>query len=71
VLEHYHSVLLGCGVRGYTLEQLFDDYRLMLIDMVFHPVWDTTYGADADYWQPKLTCLTDAYADWECEALLR
>lgn len=71
VLEHYHQTLLEHGVRGYTLEQLFEDYRLMLIDMVFHPVWDTTYGADPAYWRAKLTCLTDAYSDWDCDTLLR
>ena len=69
LLEHYHHLLNAHGVEGYSLETLFLDYRLMLIDMVFHPVWDTTYGADPGYWQPKLKCLTDAYRDWRCEEL--
>lgn len=69
VLRHYHQVLLEQGVTGYDLDQLFEDYRLMLIDMVFHPVWDTTYGADPGYWQPKMRCLTDAYRDWQCNEL--
>ncbi len=69
VLTHYHQVLLDEGVKGYNLDQLFEDYRLMLIDMVFHPVWDTTYGADPTYWQPKMKCLTDAYRDWRCDEL--
>ena len=69
VLERYHHLLSAHGVEGYSLETLLLDYRLMLIDMVFHPVWDTTYGADPSYWQPKLTCLTDAYRDWRCDEL--
>lgn len=69
VLEHYHQALLAHGVMGFGLEQLIEDYRLMLIDMIFHPVWDTTYGADPAYWQPKLKCLTDAYQDWQCDEL--
>lgn len=71
VLEHYHRTLLECGVHDYSLEQLFEDYRLTLIDMIFHPVWDTTYGADPEYWRPKLKCLTDAYQDWQCDELFR
>ena len=69
VLAHYHRVLLERGVTGYDLDGLFEDYRLMLIDMVFHPIWDTTYGADPAYWRPKLKCLTDAYQDWRCDEL--
>lgn len=70
VLRHYHRVLLEQGVKRYDLDQLFEDYRLMLIDMVFHPVWDTTYGAAPTYWQPKLKCLINAYLDWQCDELL-
>lgn len=69
VLEHYHSLLVGAGVKDYTLAALHQDYRLMLIDMIFHPIWDTTYGADSDYWRPKLECLTAAYQDWSCDEL--
>lgn len=68
-LVQYHQALLARGVTGFELDQLFEDYRLMLIDMIFHPVWDTTYGADPAYWQPKLKCLTDAYRDWRCDEL--
>jgi len=55
---------------GHSLTALFDDYRLALTDMIFHPVWDTTYGADAAYWGPKLRCLLAAYQDWACADLL-
>ena len=69
VLKHYHSLLIDAGVRDYTLAALHQDYRLMLIDMIFHPIWDTTYGADPDYWRLKLECLTAAYQDWRCDEL--
>lgn len=69
VLAHYHQVLLEHGVVGYGMDQLFQDFRLMLIDMIFHPVWDTTYGAAPEYWQPKMKCLTNAYKDWQCREL--
>lgn len=70
LLTHYHQVLTKHGVSGYNLETLFDDYRLALTDMIFHPVWDTTYGADPLYWRPKLHCLLNAYKDWDCAELL-
>ncbi len=70
LLSHYHQILTEHGVRGYSLETLFNDYRLALTDMIFHPLWDTTYGADALYWGPKLRCLLDAYEDWNCAELL-
>ena len=70
LLEHYHHVLSSSGVTGYSLETLFADYRLALTDMIFLPVWDTTYGASPSYWKPKLECLINAYKDWNCVTLL-
>lgn len=70
LLERYHSVLSSSGVVGYSLAMLFADYRLALTDMVFLPLWDTTYGADRSYWTPKLECLLSAYQDWDCATLL-
>ena len=71
LLTRYHQVLTEQGVTGYSLTMLFEDYRLALIDMIFHPLWDTTYGAESAYWRPKLECLVAAYQDWNCEALLQ
>jgi hypothetical protein len=63
-LERYHRELVAAGVRDYSREQLFDDYRLMLAWMLFHPVWDWSYGASERYWRPKLACLLEAARDW-------
>lgn len=70
-LRRYLSALQDAGVEGYTREQLEDDYRMVLIFMIFYPVWDAVNGADRSYWWPKMSCLTSAYQDWACQELLR
>lgn len=72
-LRRYHAGLAAGGVdpRRYPFEQLLEDYRLMLVWRVFHPVWDTSYGCGKGYWWPKMQCLTGAYEDWACETMLR
>ncbi|MEJ2758151.1 MAG: phosphotransferase [Anaerolineales bacterium] len=70
LLRRYHQGLLAHGVVGYPWETLLDDYRLMISMMIFDPVWDQTNGSSKAYWQPKMQCLTDAYIDLNCAALL-
>jgi hypothetical protein len=71
-LQRYHAGLGAGGVdiRRYPFEQLLEDYRLMLIWRIFHPVWDTSYGCGKGYWWPKMQCLTGAYRDLRCADLL-
>jgi hypothetical protein len=71
MLRRYLEILEGAGVRGYGWEQLRRDYRLSLIFLVLHPVWDAVSGSGRSYWWPKLACLTGGYRDWGCEALLQ
>ena len=54
----------------YPWEALWVDYQLMVTLMIFDPIWDQTSGASHTYWWPKLHCLTDAYMDLNCAALL-
>lgn len=70
LLRRYHRTLVHQGVTRYSFDNLLHDYRLMLNFMVFHPVWDASYGANAAYWRPKMACLTAAYVDWRCADLL-
>jgi|SRR5947209_18997710 len=70
LLDRYLAILGACGVTGYGWEQLSYDYRLLLIYMVLHPVWDAVVGTSRSYWWPTMTCLTSAYQDWQCEQLL-
>jgi hypothetical protein len=70
-LRRYHHGLLAGGVTGYSWEQLLADYRLMILFMIFDPVWNQTDGTGRSYWWPKMQCLTDAFQDWDCGVTLR
>lgn len=70
LLELYYRTLVQRGVAGYSFDELWQDYRLMLTYMMFQPVWDFSYGAAEAYWKPKMQCLTSAYDDLRCADLL-
>ena len=69
LLGRYHQALCAHDVTDYPWETLLADYQLMVTLMIFVPVWDQTAGSPADYWLPKLQCLTDAYEDLKCASL--
>lgn len=69
-LRRYHAALQAHGVRGYSWDQLLDDYRLMLICMLQLTVWDQTNGSARSYWWPKMQCLVAAYRDHDAGRLL-
>jgi hypothetical protein len=70
--EHFlHQYLFELNRQGvqYSWDQLCNDYRLCLSYMIFDGVWNAVSGSSREYWMPKLTCLFDAYKDWECAEL--
>jgi len=69
LLRRYYEGLITRNVIGYTWEDLQLDYRLMLAYMLFDPVADMVRGSPSSYWQPKLSCLLEAYQDWRCREL--
>jgi hypothetical protein len=70
LLQKYLDLLSAAGVEGYGWEQLQWDYRMLLIYIVLHPIWDAVVGAGRDYWWPTMQCRVSAYRDWACEQLL-
>ncbi len=70
LLRRYHAALVAHGVADYPWDDLARDYRLMLIFILFLPIWDAVNGSSRAYWWPKLTCLAGAYQDWRCAELL-
>jgi hypothetical protein len=70
LLRHYLETLATEGVRDYDERALYDDYRLNVLFMTLHPVWDALSGASIEYWWPTMSCLVGAYRDWGCEELL-
>jgi hypothetical protein len=69
LLRRYHRTLQTHGIR-YGWDELLRDYRLMVIYMMFFPLWDQVNGSRRAYWWPKMQCLTGAYRDLGCAALL-
>jgi hypothetical protein len=70
LVRRYHERLTTCGVKGYSLEDLYEDYQRALITWVLVPVQDAADGSDYTYWFPKMQHLMDAFDDWDCERLL-
>lgn len=70
LLRRYHDRLLARGVRGYTGDDCWDDYRLSVILVsIFIPVWQWSIFK----WAPSLTGLAasmTAFEDLACADLL-
>src|SRR5688572_15416310 len=56
--------LTAAGVKGYSSDQLCDDYALMLRLMIFDPVHNAVAGSSESYWRTKMMCLVPAYLQW-------
>ena len=60
----------GVGPAHFGWDDLVLDYRAMLAWRTLHPLWDYANGSTRDYWWPKMTCLTNAYREWDYETLV-
>ena len=70
LLERYHAGLSARGVTGYSLERLWEDYRLSVIGHLAIPVWQQTLGLPAAIWWSHLNRLVSAFEDLDCASLL-
>ena len=70
MLQRYHAELVARGVSGYSWDDLCHDYRAGIIYWLLVPIQDAHDGSAPAYWTPKLTCLTEAFHDWDCQSLL-
>lgn len=71
LLRRYLATLHAHDITNYTWDQLWEDYRLMIMVFLHVAVWDQTNGSKRDYWWPKLQCLLSAVRDLDCLSLLR
>ena len=69
-LERYHTGLCAHGVTGYSLERLWEDYRLSVIGQLAIPVWQQTVGIPPWVWWPHLHRIIAAFEDLDCAAYL-
>ena len=70
LIERYHAGLLAHGVTDYSLDRLWEDYRLGVIGHLSTPVWQQSYGLHPAIWWPHLHRMLAAFEDLDCAALL-
>ena len=70
LVERYHTGLLAHGVSGYSLDRLWEDYRLSIIGHLAIPVWQQSLGFHPSIWWPHLHRVLAAFEDLDCAALL-
>jgi hypothetical protein len=70
LLARYHAGLCSHGVVDYTLEHLWEDYRLSVIGHLAIPVWQQTLGLPPVIWWSHLHRIVAAFEDLDCATLL-
>lgn len=70
LIERYHAGLLAHGVAAYSLDRLWEDYRLSVIGLLSTPRWQQSYGLHPGIWWPHLHRVLAAFEDLGCAALL-
>jgi len=55
---------------GYSLDSLWEDYRLSAIGQLSIPVWQQSYGLHPSIWWPHLHRILAAFEYIGCAALL-
>jgi hypothetical protein len=74
VLRSYHAELVAQGVKNYTWEQLWQDYRLCVIQSLYGPLAWCTYDLVEDtawIWNTQLNYTLDAIQQLDSEKLLK
>lgn len=72
ILQHYHAQLVANGVRDYSWEQLWHDYRLCAVISVYVAIEWSRGGVDEKtlpIWLPMLQKAMTAFDDLDCGAL--
>jgi Ecdysteroid kinase-like family len=69
-LQRYHDALLAGGVRGYSFDTLWEDYRLSVLWQIATPMWQANHGIGAWVWWNHLECVMAAVHDLGCLELL-
>ena len=70
LLETYHHTIIGKGVQAYSLEDLWEDYRLSCIRNMFIPVWQWAKGIHPSVWWFHFERSFLTYNDLSCGELL-
>jgi Ecdysteroid kinase-like family len=69
-LLRYHDALLAGGVRGYSFDALWEDYRLSVLWQIATPMWQANHGLGPWIWWHHLDRIMSAVHDLGCLELL-
>jgi hypothetical protein len=69
-LRRYHDTLVRHGVRDYSFEALWQDYRLSVLWQITTPMWQASHGIPAWIWWNHLERIMRAVDDLDCRELL-
>jgi hypothetical protein len=70
LLRRYHERLGASGVRGYSWDDCWADYRLCVLRKLFHPAWQWDTGHHPNIWWNHLERVWSAFDDLRCAELL-
>ena len=69
-LRRYHDALVTHGVRDYSFEAIWQDYRLSVLWQITTPVWQANHALLPVIWWNNLERITAAVHDLGCLELL-
>ena len=69
-LRRYHDTLVAGGVRGYSFDALWDDYRQSVLWQITTPMWQANHGLGPWIWWNHLDRIMSAVHDLGCLDLL-
>lgn len=70
LLRRYHQALLAGGVRGYSWDACWQDYRWSAVRTIFIPLWHWARGRAETLWGPQLARALRAFTELNCNELL-
>jgi len=69
-LRRYYDALTGGGVRGYSFDALWEDYRQSVLWQIITPMWQANHGLGPWIWWNHLERIMAAVDDLGCLELL-
>ena len=69
LVRHYHQRLESGGVKNYSWDDCWDDYRYSIVSQIFIPLGQWEIGLDEDIWWIHFNSGLDAFDDLRCAEL--
>lgn len=69
LILHYHDALLTSGVKDYSWDDCWTDYRVSAIKNLFLPVFFCHGGMSREDYEPYVRAACSAFEDLRCEEI--